>query len=80
MATSDEAKQARLEGQKKAREEREYFQTIINDLIEKGLFIKFVSYLDKKKEEELKAKKEQLEKEIEERQKQIQEIETQLNK
>lgn len=80
MATSEEAKQARLDGQKKAREERELFQGIINDLNNKGLFIKFVAYLDKKKEDELKAKKERLEKEIEERQKQIEEIETQLNK
>lgn len=80
MATSEKAKQARLEGQQRAREEREYFQSIINDLNEKGLFIKFVSYLDKKKEEELKAKKEQLEKEIEDRKKQIEEIQNQLNK
>lgn len=80
MATSDEAKQARLDGQKKAREERDYFQSIINDLNEKGLFTKFIAYLDKKKEDELKAKKDQLQKEIEERQKQIQEIESQLNK
>lgn len=78
--TAEEIKQARAEGRKKAQEEKEYFQTIINDLNEKGLFTKFIAYLDKKKEEELKAKKEQLEKEIEERQKQIEEIETQLNK
>lgn len=80
MASSEEAKQARLEGQKKAKAEREHFQNIINELKEKGLLSKFVAYLDKKKEEELKAIKEKLEKEIEERQKQIEEIQNQLNK
>lgn len=80
MANSEEAKQARLEGQKKARAEREHFQNIIDELNEKGLLTKFVAYLDKKKEDELKAKKEQLEREIEERQKQITDIDAQLNK
>lgn len=75
--TKEERATAIAEGKKKKEQDKKFFDGIIKDLNDKGLYKEFFIYAEKK-QDELKEKKEQLEKEIQERQKQIEEIESQL--